>query len=353
MKKRVVVAMSGGVDSSVAAALLKKKGYEVVGMTMCFRIPEPQTATPSCCGIQGIEDARRMSLSLGIRHHVITLQDVFNKKVIDDFCDEYSKGRTPNPCIRCNQFVKFDALLKKALQLDADYLATGHYAKVTHWRNGYWLGKARDPKKDQSYFLYRLSQKQLKHILFPVGGYTKSQVRLMAREFGLDVATKSDSQEICFLPSGDYRDFLSQRIRFTPGAIVDKEGRMLGKHKGVPLYTVGQRQGLGIAWKYPLYITAINAGTNTITVGPLEEAHKREFFIAEPHFVSDKPKKKIVLKVKIRYNHKESPAEIIPGRARVRVVFKKPQFAITPGQSAVFYQNGKVAGGGIIDEVKA
>lgn len=343
--------MSGGVDSSVAAALLKEQGYEVAGMTMCFKIPAPMTGKPSCCGTQGIEDARRMSLSLGIRHHVVELEEVFERKVIRDFCDEYAKGRTPNPCIRCNAFVKFDALLKKALQLGADCLATGHYARIGGRAGGLHLRKALDAHKDQSYFLYCLSQAQLRRVLFPIGAYQKSQVRLMAQRFGLDVATKSDSQEICFLPGNDYRDFLSRRLCLKPGAIVDCKGRVLGEHKGVALYTVGQRQGLGIAWKCPLYITRIDAATNTITAGPLSEAMKREFIIARPHFVSGRPKKKIVLKVKIRYNHKESPAQIDPLHSRVRVVFKRPQFAITPGQSAVFYHRDAVVGGGVIDEV--
>lgn len=345
--------MSGGVDSSVSAALLKEKGYEVVGMTMCFKIPDSVVGKPSCCGSQGIEDARRVAHALGIRHHIVTLADVFKEKVIQDFCDEYVKGRTPNPCVRCNQFVKFDALLKKALAFDAAYLATGHYAKVARTKDGFRLKKAADTHKDQSYFLYRLTQDQLRHILFPIGAYTKSQVRQMAAGYNLDVAKKSDSQEICFLPGNDYRDFLSSRLSLEPGTIVDKKGRVLGKHKGVALYTVGQRQGLGIAWKHPLYITKIDAATGTIVVGALEEAKKREFFITEPHFLSEKPKKKIVLGVKIRYNHKESPAKIFPSRGRMRVVFKEAQFAITPGQSAVFYHRDTVVGGGIIDEVKA
>lgn len=352
MKKLVVVAMSGGVDSSVSAALLKEEGYEVLGMTMCFKIPDRAAGKQSCCGIQGIEDARRVAHTLGIRHLVVTLEDVFKEKVIRDFCDEYAHGRTPNPCIRCNQFIKFDALLKRALAAGAEYLATGHYAQVVNTKEGFTLKKGVDDRKDQSYFLYRLSQDQLKRVLFPIGSYTKDRVREMARRFGLGVATKSDSQEICFLPGNDYRDFLSAKLRLKPGHIVDREGVVLGQHKGVALYTVGQRQGLGIAAKHPLYITRIDAGTNTIVVGPLQEAQKKEFFIAAPHFISEKPKKKIVLRVKIRYNHKESPAQITPSAGRMRVLFKSPQFAITPGQAAVFYKRNTVVGGGIIDEVK-
>jgi tRNA-specific 2-thiouridylase len=360
MKERVVIAMSGGVDSSVAAAILKKEGYEVIGLTMCFNLPDAPRKKPACCGIQGIEDARRVAHKLGIRHYVLNMQKALKDKVIDDFCSEYLNGRTPNPCVRCNQYLKFDILLKKALALGAECLATGHYARIATRSGGrkatsreYLLEKAKDKSKDQSYFLYRLTQNQLRHIFFPLGDYTKTQVRILARRFGLPVADKTASQEICFLPQIDYRGFLKAQLvnKISPGSIMDSQGRTLGQHKGIPFYTIGQRQGLGIALGHPVYIAKIDHKTNVITVGRKDEVEKREFLVSHPHFVLKPAKKKIALKVRIRYNHKEAAAEISPCGRKLRVCFKKPQFAITPGQSAVFYNRDIVVGGGIIDKV--
>lgn len=353
MKKvRIVVAMSGGVDSSVAAALLRSDGYEVIGITMCFNLADSTREKPSCCGIQGIEDARRVAHKLGIKHYVLNMQKVLEERVIKDFCSEYVKGRTPNPCIRCNQYIKFDCLLKKALALDAKFLATGHYARIVKIKK-YLLKKAKDKTKDQSYFLYTLGQNQLRHILFPLGNYTKNEVRKLAREFSLPVADKLASQEICFLPNADYRGFLKTRITadIKPGAIIDKQGNALGQHKGIAFYTIGQRQGLGIAKGYPLHITKIDPKINQITVGTKEDAFESEFLVKEPHFILEPIKKKIALRVKIRYNHKEALAEILPLKKEIKVKFINPQFAITPGQSAVFYNKDIVLGGGIIDKV--
>ena len=367
MKQRVVVAMSGGVDSSVTAALLQQMGYEVIGITMCFNLPDASSKKPRCCGLQGIEDARRVAHKLGIKHYVLNMQKALDKFVIQDFCKEYLKGRTPNPCVLCNQHVKFEALLKKALFLGAAYLATGHYARVGtesatpayHLRPGvvrgkqYLLKKAKDKAKDQSYFLYRLGQRQLRHILFPLGNYTKPQVRELARKFALPVAEKLDSQEICFLPGPDYRSFLKSRMagHIKPGPIVDTKGRLLGEHKGIAFYTIGQREGLGIAAGYPIYITKIEPRRNRIVVGSKEEALAREFLVKTPHFVAQPVKKKVALKVKIRYNHTEASASVEPAEEYLKVIFREPQFAITPGQSAVFYSKDTVIGGGIIDEV--
>jgi len=352
-KERVVVAMSGGVDSAVAVALLQRQGDEVIGITMCFNLPDYPKKRPSCCGLQGIEDARRVAHKLGIRHYVLNTQKVLQERVIKDFCQEYIRGRTPNPCVRCNQYIKFDYLLKKALSLDAKFLATGHYARILKTEAGYQLKKAKDLFKDQSYFLYRLNQNQLKHILFPLGNYTKNEVRMLAREFSLPVADKLASQEICFLPSNNYREFLKKYIntQIKPGLIVDKEGNVLGHHKGIAFYTIGQREGLGIAKGYPLYIAKLNLKNNQITVGTKEDILKKEFLVKATHFILKPPKKKIAVRARIRYNHKEAPAEVIPIGNKMIIKFKEPQFAITPGQSAVFYAKDRVLGGGIIDEV--
>lgn len=351
MKERVAVAMSGGVDSSTAAAILKRQGYEVIGMTMCFNLPDFIKKVKSCCGIQGIEDARRVAYRLNIRHYTINMGKALADYVIKDFCLEYLNGRTPNPCIRCNQYIKFDALLKKAIALDSKFLATGHYARITRTKKGYVLKKAKDLNKDQSYFLYRLNQRQLKNILFPLGGYTKPEVRNLAREFGLPVADKVASQEICFLPESDYRSFLRIDLKkdIKPGPVVDQQGNVLGSHQGIPFYTIGQREGLGIARGYPLYVTKIDPEKNLITVGTRKDVLRSEFWVRHPHFISKPIKKRVALKVKIRYNHREALAELLPLKEKLRVRFKTPQFAITPGQSAVFYDRDKVLGGGIID----
>ncbi len=353
-KTRVVAAMSGGVDSSVAAALLQQEGYEVIGITMCFNLPDAQSKKPRCCGLQGIEDARRVAHKLGIKHYVLNMQKALEEKVIRDFCLQYSRGLTPNPCVNCNQYIKFDALLKKALALGAEYLATGHYARVNIQERGYCLKKAKDSQKDQSYFLYRLTQDKLKHILFPLGNYTKPQVRELAKEFALPVAEKKESQEICFLPKDDYRFFLQERLpkaQIALGPVVDKQGKALGRHKGVAFYTIGQREGLGIAAGRPVYVVKIDAKKNLITVGSKEEALSKEFLVKDLSFIGGSLKKKVALEVKIRYNHPQSPAEISPFGKKLKVKFKIPQFAITPGQSAVFYAKDKVIGGGIIEEV--
>lgn len=350
MKDRVVVAMSGGVDSSVAACLLKEQGHEVVGITMSFPFSK-----------QSISDARKVARKLGIRHYALSLQKDLNRYVIKDFCRQYLSGRTPNPCVRCNQYLKFGALLKKALALDAQYLATGHYVKVIgvrsqvtgHRSQEFILKKAKDKTKDQSYFLYRLNQNQLKHTIFPLANYTKSEVRQLARRFSLPVADKLDSQEICFLRQTDYRNFLkaNTKTKIKPGFILDKHGQELGRHKGIPYYTIGQREGVGIALGYPAYIIEINPQTNTITIGSKEDAYKTEFLVSDTHFISTPIKKKVALRVKIRYNHKEALAEVIPFEHKLKVKFKISQFAITPGQAAVFYDNNRVLGGGIIERV--
>ncbi|MDD5130021.1 MAG: tRNA 2-thiouridine(34) synthase MnmA [Candidatus Omnitrophica bacterium] len=362
-KKRVVVAMSGGVDSSVAAALLKEQGYEVIGLTMCFSAAggsafggnpsELETRKPSCCGLVGIEDARRVCHKLGIRHYILNLNRDFYREVIQNFYQEYLSGRTPNPCVRCNQFIKFGILLKKAVNLGVPLLATGHYARIVKSPEGFLLKKAKDLQKDQSYFLYRLTQRQLKRVIFPLGNLHKSEVRRLAADFGLLVADKQDSQEICFLPGGKYSEFVKTKGqgRIRPGNFVDKNGNVLGTHQGIAFYTIGQRHGVGVAAGHPLYVTQINSRNSRISLGSRQEVCKNEFVINQGHYLGKPPKKKIEIKVRIRYNHKEAPATVYPGKNQQRVVFKQAQFAITPGQSAVFYDKDTVIGGGIIKKV--
>ncbi len=353
MKKRVVVAMSGGVDSSVAAALLKEQGYEVIGLTMCFHLAQKKGNKPSCCGLTGIKDARLVCQKLGIRHYVLNLTKDFYQKVIKNFYQEYLSGRTPNPFVRCNQFIKFGILLKKAINLGAQFLATGHYARIVKSPQGYLLKKAKDLKKDQSYFLYRLTQAQLKHVIFPLGNFTKPKVRQLAGDLGLKVAEKQDSQEICFLPDGKYGDFIKAKSQgnIKPGNFVDKNGNILGLHQGVVFYTIGQRHGLRIPAGHPLYVTQINVKNNQVSVGRRPEVYKKEFIIKNGHFLGKSPKKKIEIKVRIRYNHKEARATVYPGKDKLKITFKQLQFAVTPGQSAVFYDKDTVLGGGIIQKV--
>jgi tRNA-uridine 2-sulfurtransferase len=362
-RKRVVVAMSGGVDSAVAALLLKKQGFEVIGITMCFNVPAGDRKRPSCCGIEGIEDAKRVAGKLKIPHYVLNFGKVLQEKVIRDFCLEYLHGRTPNPCIRCNKHLKFDALLKKARQLDADYLATGHYAWVGYARklHSYFLKKGKDKQKDQSYFLYSLPKKVLPHLLMPLGDFTKDKIREIARHAHLPVADKPGSQEICFIED-DYRDFLKQQLNkmpgknlhrnMQPGSIKDKEGRILGRHKGVAFYTIGQREGLGIALGFPAYVISIDARHNSLIVGKTEDIFSTGLIAKELNFFGGNPfTKSIEVKAKIRYNHQEVKARLVPlNKNRVKVIFARPERAVTPGQAVVFYKNDIVLGGGVIEQ---
>ncbi|MGQ9631299.1 MAG: tRNA 2-thiouridine(34) synthase MnmA [bacterium] len=341
---RVVVAMSGGVDSSVAAALLLKEGYEVVGMTM--RIGEFEG---SCCSLDSVADARRVAQKLGIKHYVINLADEFSRTVIENFCEEYRRGRTPNPCVICNSVVKWGFLLRRALEIDARHIATGHYARVIEEGGRFALLKGRDEAKDQSYFLYGLTQEQLSRTLFPLGDYTKAEVRQMASELGLPVAKKRDSQEICFAPGGDYTEFLRSRgISFPEGDILDTSGRVVGRHRGIGHYTIGQRRGIG-AHNKPMYVVDIDPAGNTVTIG--ESCYGRELEADNLNFIVEEEEvyRSGKVSAKVRYKQDPDPATVRNvGEGRIHVVFRRPRWGITPGQSVVLYEGDRVLGGGII-----
>jgi len=350
MGARVFVAMSGGIDSSVSAVLLKEKGYEVIGVTMCFNLDIPKRKRPVCCDRMAIEDARKVCYKLGIKHYVLNFSEILKEKIIKNFCREYLSARTPNPCVDCNRYIKFGALLEKVVNLGADFLATGHYARIEKKDGLYYLKKAKDINKDQSYFLYYLTQDKLKRIIFPLGEYLKSEVKELARDLNLPVANRAPSQDICFLPTDNYREFLSLyfKEKIKPGEIVDKEGRVLGRHKGLCFYTLGQREGLGLGGG-PFYVINLDKKTNRLVVGRKEDTYRKRFFIKKPHFITEPIKNRIVLNVKIRYNQQDIPAEVIPEENYLEVEFFKPQSAVTPGQSAVFYKDDLVLGGGIIE----
>lgn len=352
---RVVVAMSGGVDSSVAAALLKQAGYQVIGVTMeIWPRDLGGEAVRGCCGLAAVESARKVAHKLGIPHYVVNLREVFARYVIADFCEEYARGRTPNPCVRCNRYVKFDALLARARALEAGYLATGHYARIARDEgSGRWLLKRGvDGRKDQSYFLYTLTQEQLQHILFPLGKLTKERVREIARELELPVADRAESQEVCFVPDNDYHRFLRSYMPggLREGPIVDQEGRVLGTHRGIAFYTVGQRRGLGVAAGKPLYVLAIDERRNAVVVGPESALYRPALVAGDLNWIAvetlDGPRR---VQARIRYRHREAPATVTPYPGdRVLVRFATPQRAITPGQAVVFYDGEVVVGGGTI-----
>ena len=347
--------MSGGVDSSVAAAMLRDAGYDVVGITMKLWSEETDSARHHpCCLTEDVNDARWVCQLLGIPHYVCSLEAEFQKYVVDYFCQEYSRGRTPNPCLACNQHLKFHFLMKKALNLGAQYLATGHYARIDHCDDKYRLLEAIDPSKDQSYVLYTLGQQELAHLLLPLGDCHKSEVRHLATRLGLPVASKPDSQEVCFIPDGDCRSFISRRFPQIPGDIIDSQGHLLGHHAGIAGYTIGQRQGLGLASKRRLYVIDINAQNNTLVVGGEEEIFSDTLWATQVHWVSGEAiSKPIPVLAKIRYRSPKTEAVLWPQVNGVRLVFSKPQRAITPGQAVVFYQGDEVLGGGIIESARA
>ena len=352
--KRVVVAMSGGVDSSVAAALLVERGYDVVGMMMKLWAEETITAHNRCCTPDQMHDARRIADKLKIPFYVLDTKEVFRNLIVDFFIEGHRDGVTPNPCMECNRHIRFDFLLKNALALDADYLATGHYARIAHSDDGkFQLRRGLDEAKDQSYVLSVMGQQQLSHTLFPVGEFSKPEVREIAARFGLPTASKKDSQDLCFLGDGDYRRFLRDYApeMMTPGAIMRRDGAVLGEHQGLSNYTIGQRKGLGVTSPEPLYVIGIQPQTNALIVGTADELGGRELTAKRVNWVSgEAPAESFRAEVKIRYKAKPAPAlvEALDG-GRMRVTFDEPLRDITPGQGAVVYQGDLCLGGGIIE----
>jgi len=357
--ERVVVGMSGGVDSSVATALVVQAGHDVVGVTMRVwpwrESADASSRFGSCCGSEAVDDARRVAGALGIPYYLLNVADEFDRAVIGPFAEDYRRGRTPVPCVACNTELKFGSLLARAQAWDAAAVATGHYARVTQDpRSGRWvLRRARDLRKDQSDFLWPLTQAQLASARFPIGDLTKDEVREHARRLGLVTADKPESQEICFVPDGDYRRFLRRRdpAVFQPGAIVDRDGHTLGRHAGVAGFTIGQRKGLGLTGSRPLYVVDLDAAANRVTVGGEADLERDRLEVSRAHFISGTPPAEpLRVTAKIRHNHEPAPATVRvldPGRAEV--IFDAPQRAITPGQSCVWYRDDEVIGGGVIE----
>jgi tRNA-specific 2-thiouridylase len=357
---KVVVAMSGGVDSSVAAALLKQQGYDVIGMMLRLWSETGREESNRCCTPDSMALARRVAARLNIPFYVLDAKELFYSTVVQSFLDGYAQGMTPNPCVICNRQIKWDFLLKHALALGADYLATGHYARKQEAENGRWqLLRSSDRSKDQSYVLHVLTQEKLAKALFPVGEYPKPEIRKLAGTFGLPTATRSDSQDLCFLAGEDYREFLRRNAPEIgrPGPILTRDGKALGEHQGLAYYTIGQRKGLGVASPVPLYVLSKDAATNTLVVGSEHELGSRELTAKDVNWISgEAPKKPFRAEVKTRYTAREAWAEITllddnqPGRTfrSLGVRFDEPQRDITPGQAAVFYDGDLVLGGGTI-----
>lgn len=356
-KPRVIVAMSGGVDSAVAAALLEKQGYDVIGVFMKFwadqNNEDGKKVINKCCSLEAAEDARKVAEKLGFPFYVLNFKTTFKEVVVDDFLKQFEKGYTPNPCIRCNKFVKFGALLTKAKEFGAQFLATGHYAQITEEKGQFKLLRGKDKLKDQSYFLYNLGQKQLKHLLFPVGGYTKEEVRKLAKKFGLHVYKKLESQEICFVPFKKHNLFLKKYLKLKKGLIKTVDGKIVGEHEGLPLYTLGQRKGIRIGGIGPFYVVAMDHKNNTLIVSNKKDdpcLFSNQLIVQKVNWLAGTaPELPFKCDCSIRYHH--SAEAIILKKVKkdnYLIKFSQPQRAITPGQSAVFYKGNELIGGGVI-----